>query len=83
MIERAMHLRDALTLYQSHEEDDMHESDLLTREDWEELAHLKDLLAPIYEVSIYVQSVGTTARALHNTLTSIEYLLHHLETRRQ
>jgi hypothetical protein len=61
----------------------MHESDLLTREDWEELAHLKDLLAPIYEVSMHVQSVGTTAGALHNTLTSMEYLLHHLETRRR
>jgi hypothetical protein len=33
MIERAMHLRDALTLYQSHKEDDMHKSDLLTRKD--------------------------------------------------
>ena len=28
-----------------------------------------------------VQSVSTTARALHNTLTSVEYLLTHLETR--
>jgi hypothetical protein len=61
----------------------MHESDLLTREDCEEVAHLKDLLALIYEVSMHVQSVGTTAGALHNTLTSMEYLLHHLETRRR
>ena len=29
-----------------------------------------------------VQSVGTTAGALHNTLTSMDYLLTHLETRR-
>jgi hypothetical protein len=30
---------------------------------------------------MHVQSVGTTAGALHNTLTSIDYLLSHLETR--
>jgi hypothetical protein len=29
-----------------------------------------------------VQSVGTTAGALHNTLTSMDHLLHHLEERR-
>jgi hypothetical protein len=29
-----------------------------------------------------VQSVGTTAGALHNTLTTMDYLLTHLETRR-
>jgi hypothetical protein len=32
---------------------------------------------------MHVQSVGTTAGALHNTLTSIDYLLEHLETRRK
>jgi hypothetical protein len=31
---------------------------------------------------MYVQSVGTNTGALHNTLTSMDYLLHHLETRR-
>lgn len=83
MIERAIHLRDALTLYQTQEESNMHTDDLLTKDDWEELAHLRDLLAPIHEVSMHVQSVGTTAGALHNTLTSMDYLLHHLETRRK
>ena len=29
-----------------------------------------------------VQSVGTSAGALHNTLTSMDYLLHYLEERR-
>ena len=82
MIERAIYLRDALTLYQSHKEATLHEDDLLTREDWDELIALKDLLAPIHEVSMHVQSVGTTAGALHNTLTSMDYLLDHLETRR-
>ena len=33
MIERAIHLHDALSLYQSHEEDNIAKSDLLTRED--------------------------------------------------
>jgi hypothetical protein len=83
MIERAIHLRDALTLYQTQEESDMHADDLLTKDDWEELAHLRDLLEPIYEVSMHVQSVGTTAGALHSTLTSMDYLLYHLETRRK
>lgn len=82
MIERVIHLRDALTLYQSHKEATLHEDDRLTRDDWDELAALKHLLAPIHEVSIHVQSVGTTTGALHNTLTSMDYLLDHLETRR-
>jgi hypothetical protein len=30
---------------------------------------------------MHVQSVGTTAGALHNTLTSMDYLLTYLETR--
>jgi hypothetical protein len=32
---------------------------------------------------MHMQLVGTTAGALHNTLTLMEYLLHHLETRRR
>lgn len=60
----------------------MNKDDLLERKDWEELQQLRDLLEPIYEVSMHVQSVGTTAGALHNTLTSMDYLLHHLETTR-
>lgn len=58
MIDRALHLRDALMLYQSHEEGDIHENDLLDRDDWEELVHLKDLLAPVYEVSMQVQRLA-------------------------
>ena len=79
MIERAIHLRDALMLYQSSEEATIHEDDLLTRNDWDELTHFKRLLAPIHEVSMHVQSVGTTAGSLHNTLTLIDYLLYHLK----
>lgn len=33
MIDRAIHLRDALTLYQSHEGASIHKDNLLTRED--------------------------------------------------
>jgi hypothetical protein len=82
MIERAIYLRDALTLYQDHEDAEVHKDDQLTRYDWEELADLNQLLAPIHKVSMHVQSVGITAGALHNTLTSMDYLLSHLETRR-
>jgi hypothetical protein len=82
MIERAIHLRDALTLYQSHEDAEVPTDEQLTRHDWEELSDFNLLLEPIYEVSMHVQSIGTTGGALHNTLTSMDYLLSHLETRR-
>lgn len=82
MIERGIRLKDALTLYQSHEESTIYKDDLLTKDDWDELCQFKDLLSPIHEVSMLVQSVGTTAGALHNTLTSMDYLLHYLEERR-
>jgi hypothetical protein len=37
MIERGIRLKDALTLYQSYEESDIHKDDLLTKDDWDEL----------------------------------------------
>jgi hypothetical protein len=79
MIERAIYLRDALTLYQDHPDTGLEDGDLLSKHDWEELGYLNDLLAPIHEVSMHV---GTAAGALHNTLSSMDYLLSHLETRR-
>jgi hypothetical protein len=82
MIDRAIYLRDALTLYQSHDDVELYKDNHLTREDWDELADLNQLLKPIHEVSMHVQSVGTQAGALHNTLTSMDYLLTYLETRR-
>jgi hypothetical protein len=82
MIERAVKLKDALTLYQADEASTILEDDLLTKDDWYELCQFRDLLEPIHEVSKLVQSIGTTAGALHNTLTSMDYLLHHLEERR-
>jgi hypothetical protein len=33
MIERGIRLKDALTLYQSYEESDIHKDDLLTKDD--------------------------------------------------
>jgi hypothetical protein len=59
MIDRAIHLRDALTLYQSHAEAEIDKNDVLDRDDWDELADLRALLAPTHEVSMHVQSVGT------------------------
>jgi hypothetical protein len=60
----------------------VHPDDQLNKDDWEELSHLRQLLKPIYEVSIHVQSVGIAVGTLHNTLTSIDYLLTYLKTRR-
>jgi len=56
MIDRAIYLKDALTLYQDHADvaSTIPEEQRLDRQDWEELADLKDLLAPIYEVSMQV-----------------------------
>jgi hypothetical protein len=54
MVERAIHLRDALTLYQGHEDAAVHPDDQLDKDDWEELSYLRQLLKPIYEVSIHV-----------------------------
>jgi hypothetical protein len=54
MIERAIHLRDALTLYQSHEDAKVPIDEQLTRYDWEELSDFNLLLEPIHEVSIHV-----------------------------
>jgi hypothetical protein len=54
MIERAIHLRDALSLYQDHPETSLKDADCLSKNDWEELGYFKDLLKLIHEVSIYV-----------------------------
>lgn len=66
MIDRGIYLKDALTLYQGDEEYNIHKEDLLTKDDWYELCQFRDLLEPIHELSLLVQSVGTTAGALHN-----------------
>jgi hypothetical protein len=54
MIDRAIHLRDALSLYQDHPGTGLDDSDLLSKNDWEELGYFRDLLKPIHEVSIRV-----------------------------
>jgi hypothetical protein len=82
MIDRTIHLQDALSLYQDHPDTGLDDGDLLSKNDWEELGYFRDLLKPIHDVSMRVQSVGTNAGALRNTLTSMDYLLHCLETRR-
>jgi hypothetical protein len=69
-------------LYQTHKDAEIPEDKQLNRYNWEELSDFNLLLEPIHEVSMHVQLVGTTAGALHNTLTSMDYLLTYLETRR-
>lgn len=89
MIHRAMKLRDALTLYQDHYQGSssgaIAPEDLLTYDDWTELTHLQELLEPIYECSLNVQSAGDDGchGALHEVLTTMDFLLEHLEGAKQ
>jgi hypothetical protein len=76
MIERAMKLRDAIHLYQDDHLNCFEAADYLTSEDWRELADLQDLLKPIYDSSLQVQARNT---GLHEVLTSMDYILAHLE----
>ena len=82
MIKRAIDLKDALTLYQDHDEYAVDDDDRLTKDDWLELSNFNQLLAPIHEVSMLVQSYNTSGGALHTTLTSMDYLISTLENRR-
>jgi hypothetical protein len=80
MIERTMRLKDAIYLYQDDHHASCDPADYLTSEDWHELADLKDLLLPIYNTSIKVQSHDTS---LYEVLTSIDFILTHLEATKQ
>jgi hypothetical protein len=80
MIERAMRLKDAIHLYQDDHHASCDPADYLTSEDWHELADLKDLLLPIYNASMKVQSHDTS---LYEVLTSMDFILTHLEAAKQ
>jgi hypothetical protein len=80
MIDRAMLLKDAIHLYQDDHHAACEPADYLTAEDWRELADLKALLEPIYHASMKVQSHDT---GLHEVLTSMDFILTHLETAKQ
>jgi hypothetical protein len=93
MIERALQLRDALELYQTHFHCELR-PDILTAVDWRELKDLGELLAPIKRASKVVQSDQSTAKegenlcwdlersssgSLWQTLTAFDWLLTSLE----
>jgi len=80
MIERAMKLKDAIHLYQDDHRAGCAPADYLTSEDWYQLADLQDLLLPIYNASIRVQSHDT---GLHEVLTTMDYILAHLEAAKE
>jgi len=54
MIKRAINLKDALTLYQDHDEYVVDDDDCLTKDDWLELSNFNQLPALIYKVSMLV-----------------------------
>jgi hypothetical protein len=77
MIERAMLLKDALYLYQDDHYSETDAADYLTSEDWYQLVDLLELLRLIYDASMRVQSRDTS---LYEVLTSMDFILTHLES---
>ncbi|KAM0703025.1 hypothetical protein Q7P35_010457 [Cladosporium inversicolor] len=86
MIKRSMLLKDSLTLYQEHHQakGELDPKDALNYDDWQELTHLHELLEPIHDCSLNVQSRSDASghSALHEVLTTMDYLLGHLESYR-
>lgn len=84
MIERALLLKDAISLYQSSDESNCEHDDLLGKEDWLQRSELHALLEPVYRASLHVQftpdHLEKTHGALHEVLTTTDFLLSHLET---
>ena len=84
MMERAVKLKDALTLYQDHfiQLGEMESVDSLASSDWSEISELMALLKPLADALKTAQLVASTSDqgALHTTLTVMEHLLNHLET---
>ena len=84
VIERALKLKDALELYQHryrHDDDESVEGDVLTSDDWIELKDIYNLLSPLKEASLSVQSDGKNCKhdSLFENLQAIDWLLHKLE----
>ena len=85
MIERAIHLKDALQLYQEHyranDKDQLSVGDCLSTEDWQELTELLQLLKPLQEMSLKVQTNARDGNdgALWQSLSVLDWLLSTLE----
>ena len=88
MIQRALQLRDALDLYQSHYRyDKQHPTlyDELTNDDRLELSELKELLKPMADSSREIQanSAYGSQGALWQNLSVVDYLMSKLERKKQ
>ena len=85
MIERAIKLKNALELYPEHfrggDEEPVAE-DVLTSDDWTELADILALLKPLKQTSLFVQGDGAHINkqgihhgSLYENLQAIDFLL--------
>jgi hypothetical protein len=83
MVHRSLKLNDSLTLHQERFHDDRVES--LSYDDWQELTYLHELLEPIHECSLNLQSTSADGGhgALHEVHTIIEFLLEHIKQAKQ
>ena len=87
MIDRSIQLMDAIKLYQEHYKHigELDKADCLTLSDWHELTDLQTLLKPLRECSLNIKSTADDGNhgALHETLTSLDFLLTVLEAKRK
>ena len=84
MLERAFKLKDAIELYQQYYKADIDEpleDDYLTTDDWLELSEVLQLLQPLKQVSLTLQSDGKDCNhgSLWESLTAIDFLMSRLE----
>merc|ERR1712070_546067 len=84
MIERAIKLRDAIELYQTHfrsrgDCDRLSASDCLDAGDWSDLERLLEVLLPLKSASLRLQEDSDTKHALWEQLATFDSLLGEFE----
>jgi hypothetical protein len=84
MIERAIKLRDAIKLYQTHfrslsDYDRLSASDCLDAGDWSELERLLEVFLPLKGASLRLQEDNDTKNALWEQLATFDSLLGEFE----
>jgi hypothetical protein len=84
MVERAIKLRDAIELYQTHfrslsDCDRLPASDCLDAEDWSQLERLLEVLLPLKSASLRLQEDNDTKHALWEQLATFDSLLSEFE----
>lgn len=83
-VERAIKLRDAIELYQTHfrclsDSDRLSASDCLDAKDWSELERLLEVLLPLKSASLRLQEDNDTKHALWEQLATFDGLLGEFE----